>query len=102
MNRRQDLQKYEYDADGREWRLQAGAVLDRRDKGPHGNGEERGEDAADDEQSPPRDREGASGLGQDADEFPLVTCAEAVDHLGSLRIPNEYNLEAPQKLWRRP
>ena len=76
LNRRQHLQQDEDDADDAERTRQAVAALDGADQDPHRNGEQRRQDAVQQHDRPPRQRESRVGLRQRREEHPLFSTAE--------------------------
>ncbi len=72
MDRREHLEQDEHDARSTSGPARLCACLHRADEHAHGDGEDRRQHAAQDEDDPPRDGERAVGLRQDAEELPLL------------------------------
>ena len=80
MNRRQDLEQDEHGAGEGERAAQAVAASHGADEHAHRDREDRRQHAAQDEHDPPRDRQGAIGPRQDAEELPLLAFGQISDH----------------------
>lgn len=93
VDRHQDLQQHERDADSSERPGQPVAVLDRPDQMTHRDSEEGRQQTAHDQQQPPERGQRCAGARQDGEELPLGTAADAVDHAVSVPDPTDGFLE---------
>ncbi len=87
MDGGEDLEEDENDTGEPERTNQAVAALHSRDEDAHGNREDRGQDAAKQEDDPPRDCKAAVRLREDREELPLVALAKTLQH--GLRRPQQ-------------
>ena len=81
MEGRQDLQCDEHAADERQRSGEGRPSVDGPDDGPGGDGQERGEEPAQDEKDPPGRREPGSGVPQGTEEAPFLTLSCPLDHV---------------------
>ncbi len=72
MDRREDLQQHERNADQGQRLGEAGAELHRGDQLAHRNGEDGGQKAAGDQDHPPGDSQSGIGARQHGEELPFV------------------------------
>ena len=79
---REHLEQHEADTDEGDGAGDGVVVLDLTDQHPHGDGEHRREHAAQQEDHPPRGREGRVGPGQRGEELPLLAVPQAPPALG--------------------
>ena len=77
MDRRQDLEQHEGDADEGERLGEAGALLHPADQPAHGNREERRQNAAGDQDEPPGNRQSRIRAREHREELPLFPVAQA-------------------------
>ena len=80
MDRVENLEQNEHAAREGERSAKAVAALDGADEHAHGDREHRGQHAAQDEHDPPRDRQKAVRLRQDAEENPFLSRGQLSDH----------------------
>ncbi len=79
VDRRKHLEQHEHGAGEGQRRREVVAALDRADEQPHRDREDRRQHAAQGEHDPPRDRERAIGLREDAEELPLLPLAQQIE-----------------------
>ena len=87
MDRRQDLEQDEGDADERERLGEASALLHRADQPAHGDREERRQSAASDQDEPPGDRQPRIRARQHGEELPFFSGAKALQAHGGSDVP---------------
>ena len=80
VDRVEHLQEDEHHPDDRERRRQPLAPLHRPDEGPHGNGEPRRQQAAQEKDGPPGKRQPSVRPGQDGKELPLRPLTQSTQH----------------------
>src|SRR5262245_46291364 len=85
MDWRQYLEKDEDRAHERERCTQGIAALNRAHQDAHGDRERRGQHTAQDENGPPRERQGAVSLQEGGEELPLISLTQGSHVKGSTR-----------------
>ena len=80
VQRGENLQEQKHDTNQGEWQGGVSPTLDRLDQIPHRQGERSRQQSAQDENSPPRPRQGAIRPLQDAKELPGVALVKLSEH----------------------
>jgi hypothetical protein len=83
VDRPEDLEQDEHDADERQRRAEVRAVLDRADERAHRDREGDRQESAQEEDRPPQRRERAVRARQHREELPLVAGAESCERRGA-------------------